>query len=137
MRVPVEVFDLDAESSTGLSRDEYLWFGTGGRTRPVRPWLDPRSTMSRETTEVDLVGCLAAERGVGTVLVGPVDQPVHFPDHGSSPCGDNDPFQSVFDGPNRSFQNGDAAVLPDGPESRPDVVLSAPALDEFLTYRND
>ena len=128
MRVPVESLDLDVESSTGLSRDQHLWFGTRRRTRPVRPWLDSRSTMSREATEVDLVGRLAAERSVWTVLVGPIDERVHLPDHGFSPCGDNDPFQPIFDGPNRSFENGNTAVLPDGTKSRPDVVLSAPAL---------
>ena len=83
--------------------------------------------MGWESTEVDFVGRLAAERCVRTMLVGPVDQHVHLPDHGSSPCGNNNPSQRIFDGPNRSFENGNAAVLPNGPESRPDVVLSAPA----------
>ena len=86
MRVPVEVFDLDVESSTGHSRNEHLGFGTRGRTRPVRPWLDSRSTMGREPTEVDFVGCLAAERRVGTMLVGPIDQPVHLLEHGVTSC---------------------------------------------------
>ena len=75
------------------------------------------------------------------MLVGPVDQSVHFPDHDFSPGGDNDPSQPVFDGPNGSLQNGNAAVLPDGPESRSDVVLSAstfvsrrgPELASFVT----
>ena len=124
----METLDLNVESITGLSRNEHSWLGTRGRTRPVRPWLDSWSTMGREATEVGLIGRLAAERCVRTVLVGPIDQPVHFPDHGSSPCGDNDPSHSVFDGPNGSLQNSDATVLPDGPESRPNVVLSAPAL---------
>ena len=84
--------------------------------------------MRWEATEVDLVGCLAAERRVRTVLVDPVDQPIHFPNHGDSPCGDNDPFEPVFDGSNGSFEHGNAAVLPNGPESRSDVVLSAPTL---------
>ena len=79
MRVPVEVFDVNVESSTGRSRNEHLGFGTRRRTWPVRPWLDSRSTMGREATEVDLVGRLAAERRVRTVLVGPIDQ------SGSSP----------------------------------------------------
>ena len=123
----METLDLNVESSTGRSRNEYLGFGTGGGTRPVRPWLDSRSTMGREATEVDLIRRLAVERRVRTVLVGPIDERVHLPDHGFSPCGDNDPFQPVFDGSNRSLQNGNAAVLPDGPKSGPDVVLSAPA----------
>ena len=61
MRVPVEVFDLDVESSTRLPGDEHSWLGTRGRARPIRPWLDSWSTMGWEATEVDLVGCLAAE----------------------------------------------------------------------------
>ena len=61
-----------------------------------------------------------------TVLVGPIDERVHLPDHGFSPCGDNDPFQPVFDGSNGSLQNGNAAVLPDRTESRSNVVLAAP-----------
>ena len=88
--MPAEVLDLDVESITGFPRNEHLWLCAGGRTRPVRPWLDSWSTMGREATEVDFVGGFSAERRVWTVLVGPIDQPVHFPDHGFSPCGNND-----------------------------------------------
>src|SRR5271167_4412555 len=103
MRVPVDVFDVDIERSTGSPSHEGLRLGTRRTTRPGRTWFEPWLAIARETQEKDLVRRLAAQRGVRSVLVIPVDHDRYFPLHGVSPRGNDNHPQRLFDRAKRPF----------------------------------
>lgn len=86
--------------------------------------------VARTNACVGFLGRFAAEGGVRTGLVVPAKERVEFTPQVLPAQGDCDAAEAfVFERSDESLDDGDAAVLADGAEARPDAVASAPGLE--------
>jgi hypothetical protein len=70
--------------------------------------------------EVNLVRGLAPQRPVPSVLIVPIDHQEQLGAHALAPRGNSGPLQPFLDRAHGSFQNGNTAMFPQGPETWPD-----------------
>ena len=116
-------FDLDAR----LALDEDLRLSTRRATRPSSTWLEARLATGRTPTEVNFIGRRAMQGHVRSMSVVPGNEPGNLPMDGSAhQWYYRKQAQTVaFERADEALDDGNASLLADGAEPRPNTTPSA------------
>jgi len=121
---------IKANGSATVAGDRRVRSGTWRTARPSRAWFVSRALTRRRHIMIDLMGCLAIQRRVRSILVEPVTVPPELPtERLAAKWYDDDSRTFVLEAQNESFNERDTPVLANGTEAGFDPIAVTPILE--------
>jgi len=131
--------ELNVEPKFGarLAFHERPLAGTRGTSWPIGSWLEARSAIGWVAAVVHFVRRAAVQRHVRPMFVVPADEQIEHSAERLASHGHHEQSRTAgLECQDESLDDGQAAVLADGPEARTDVATLAPNAYGVPTYGN-